>query len=294
MRPDNLRQGPIRFDADARALEAALRKAVRGAVRFDAGSRALYSTDSSNYRQVPIGVVEPRDSGDVLEALKVCRAFGAPVLSRGAGTSLAGQCCNVAVVLDMSRHFNRVLEVDPGGRIARVEPGVILDDLRRAAQPHGLTFGPDPATHEYCTLGGMIGNDSCGVHSVMAAFEGEGARTADQIVELDVVTGDGVRMKVGRTSPEELKRIVAEGGRRGEIYAALAKLRDEYADLIRKRFPDIPRRVSGYNLPFLLPENGFHLARALAGSEGTCVTVLEAALRLIPNPKARTLLVAGF
>src|SRR5262249_7355152 len=128
----------------------------------------------------------------------------------------------------------------------------------------------------------------------MAAFEGEGSRTADQIVELDVVTGDGVRMKVGRTSPEELKRIVADGGRRGEIYAALAKLRDEYADLIRKRFPDIPRRVSGYNLPFLLPENGFHLARALAGSEGTCVTVLEAALRLIPNPKARTLLVAGF
>jgi len=275
-------------------LEAELRRRTRGEVRFDAKHRALYSTDSSNYRQVPIGVVLPRDAADVVETLAVCREAGAPVLSRGAGTSLAGQCCNVAVVLDCSRHFNRVLEVDPARRIARVEPGAILDDLRRAAQPHGLTFGPDPATHEYCTLGGMIGNDSCGVHSVMAAFEGEGAKTADQIVELDVVTGDGIRMKVGRTSEEELARIVAEGGRPGEIYAALAKLRDEYAERIRARFPNIPRRVSGFNLPYLLPENGFHVARALAGSEGTCVTVLEATLRLIPNPKARTLLVAGF
>src|SRR5262249_7269713 len=158
------------------------------------------------------------------------------VLSRGAGTSLAGQCCNVAVVLDMSRHFDRLLEIDPTHKIARVEPGAILDDLRRAAQQHGLTFGPDPASHEYCTLGGMIGNDSCGVHSVMAAFEGEGARTADQIVEMDVVTGDGVRMRVGKTSEEELARIASEGGRRGEIYSALAKLRDEYGERIRKRF----------------------------------------------------------
>jgi FAD/FMN-containing dehydrogenase/Fe-S oxidoreductase len=279
---------------DPRALEKELRRRVRGSVRFDAKARALYSTDSSNYRQVPIGVVLPEDTADVIETLSACRQFGAPVLSRGGGTSLAGQCCNVAVVIDMSRHVHRVLEVDASRRLARVEPGAILDDLRRAAQPHGLTFGPDPATHEHCTLGGMIGNDSCGVHSVMAAFEGDGPRTADQIVELDVVTGDGLRMRVSRTSEEELARIIAEGGRRGRIYADLKSLRDEYCDRIRRRFPDIPRRVSGYNLPYLLPENGFHVARALVGSEGTCVTVLEATLALIPDPKARSLLVAGF
>jgi FAD/FMN-containing dehydrogenase/Fe-S oxidoreductase len=283
-----------RFDGDARGLEVELRRRIAGEIRFDDKHRALYSTDSSNYRQVPIGVVLPRDVDDVLETLRVCRVFGAPVLSRGAGTSLAGQCCNVAVVLDLSKHLNRVLEINPSERLVRVEPGAILDDLRRAAQPHGLTFGPDPATHEYCTLGGMIGNDSCGVHSVMAAFEGEGAKTADQIVEMDVVTGDGLRLRVGKTSREAFDRIVSEGGRRGEIYAALARLRDEYRDLIRTRFPDIPRRVSGFNLPYLLEENGFHVGRALAGSEGTCVTILEASLRLMSNPKARTLLVAGF
>jgi len=275
-------------------LEAALRKRIRGEVRFDSKSRALYSTDSSNYRQVPIGVVLPRDIPDVLETLDLCRKFGAPVLARGGGTSLAGQCCNVAVVLDLSRHVNRVIAIDAERRTARFEPGAILDDLRRAAAVHGLTFGPDPATHEHCTLGGMIGNDSCGVHSVMAAFEGEGARTADQIVEMDVVTGDGLRLTVGKTSETDLERIIAEGGRRGRIYSDLKALRDEHAHLIRARFPDIPRRVSGYNLPYLLPENGFHVARALVGSEGTCVTVLEATALLIPNPKARSLLVAGF
>jgi FAD/FMN-containing dehydrogenase/Fe-S oxidoreductase len=275
-------------------LEKALRRQIRGEVRFDSGSRALYATDSSNYRQVPIGVVLPRDIPDVLETLHLCRRFGAPVLARGGGTSLAGQCCNVAVVLDMSKYVNRVLEIDVEKRIARVEPGTILDDLRRAAQKHGLTFGPDPATHAHCTLGGMIGNDSCGIHSVMAAFEGEGGRTADQIVEMDVVTYDGARLCVGKTSDEELDRILAEGGRRGQIYADLKNLRDKYTTKIREKFPDIPRRVSGYNLPYLLPERGFHVARALTGSENTCVTVLEATVRLIPNPKARSLVVVGF
>ena len=169
---------------DARKLEARLRRSVRGEVRFDAGARALYSTDASNYRQVPIGVVVPRDVSDVLETLALCRQSGSPVLARGGGTSLAGQCCNVAVVIDMSKYMNRVLEIDAGRRLARVEPGTILDDLRRAAESQGLTFGPDPASHRQCTLGGMIGNDSCGVHSVMAAFEGEGARTADNIAAL--------------------------------------------------------------------------------------------------------------
>src|SRR5438270_3257819 len=152
---------------DLAALESALRRNVRGEVRFDNGSRALYATDASNYRQVPIGVVIPRDNDDVSETVAVCRQFGAPVLGRGGGTSLAGQCCNVAVVLDFSKYMNRILELDPERRRARVEPGVICDQLRGAAEQHHLTFAPDPATHKYCTLGGMIGNNSCGVHTVM-------------------------------------------------------------------------------------------------------------------------------
>ena len=275
-------------DVDARGLEQALARTIRGEVRFDAGSRALYATDSSNYRQVPIGVVVPRDREDVLATLELCRRFGAPILGRGAGTSLAGQCCNVAIVLDTSKHFNRILEVDPASRTARVEPGAVLDDLRNAAERHGLTFGPDPATHACCTLGGMIGNNSCGVHSVLAG------KTDDNVLRLEVVAGDGTRVDAGPTSDDELARIVAEGGRRAEIYAGLRSLRDRYAPLIRSRYPDIPRRVSGYNLPHLLPENGFDLARALVGSEGTCAFVLEAKVRLVVSPPARVLVVLGY
>jgi len=292
--PTNLRKGPIAFDVDAEGLARELRRRLRGEVRFDAGSRALYATDASNYRQVPIGVVLPKDVDDVLAAIEVCRRFGAPILSRGGGTSLAGQCCNVAVIVDMSKYMDRVLSIDPDRRLAVVEPGTILDVLRSAAAPHGLTFGPDPATHSNCTLGGMIGNDSCGVHSVMAAFAGTGPRTADQIVELEISTYDGVRLKVSKTSDEELERIVAEEGRRGQIYRDLKSLTERYADQIRERYPDIPRRVSGYNLPYLLPENGFDVARALVGSEGTCVAVLQATAQLIASPKARTLVAVGF
>jgi FAD/FMN-containing dehydrogenase/Fe-S oxidoreductase len=279
---------------DSKMLAAKLREGIRGEVRFDEGSRALYATDASNYRQVPIGVVIPKDVDDVVAAVRVCHDAGAPLLSRGGGTSLAGQCCNVAVVMDFSKHVNRVLSVNPEGRLARVEPGCVLDDLRHAANQHGLTFGPDPATHSHNTLGGMIGNDSCGVHSVMAAFEGDGSRTADNVAELEILTYDGVRMRVGATSDVELEQIIAAGGRKGEIYAKLKALRDKYATQIRARYPRIPRRVSGFNLPFLLPEHGFHVARALVGSEGTCVTVLEATLQLVPNPPARSLVVLGY
>jgi FAD/FMN-containing dehydrogenase/Fe-S oxidoreductase len=274
--------------AGAEALAAELRQAITGEVRFDAGSRALYSTDASNYRQVPIGVVIPRTIEDVVETVSVCQRHGAPILARGGGTSLAGQCCNVAVVLDFSKYLNRIIELDPGSRRARVQPGLVLDDLRDAAEAHGLTFGPDPATHNHCTLGGMIGNNSCGVHSVMAG------KTDDNVEELEVLTYDGLRLRVGPTSEEELQRIVRSGGRRGEIYSRLRELRDRYAPLIRERYPDIPRRVSGYNLPYLLPENGFHVARALVGSEGTCATVLEATVRLVASPPARTLVVLGY
>ena len=276
------------LNVDAAALSAELKRAIRGEVRFDDGSRALYATDASNYRQLPIGVVMPRDASDVVATVALARKFGAPILGRGAGTSLAGQCCNVAVVLDMSKYMHRIAEMNPAEKFARVEPGIVLDDLRREAEKHTLTFGPDPATHAQCTLGGMIGNNSCGVHSIMSG------KTVDNIEELEVLTYDGVRMRVGATSEEELAHIIAAGGRRGEIYAGMRAIRDRYAPLIRERFPRIPRRVSGYNLDELLPENGFHVARALVGTESTCVLVLEAKTKLVYSPPARALLVLGY
>src|SRR5438445_1198435 len=234
----NLRKTALTSNVDAEALAEDLRRGIRGEVRFDEGSRALYATDASNYRQVPIGVVIPRDGEDVAAAIATCRRHGAPVLPRGAGTSLAGQGCNVAVVIDMSRYMNRVIEIDPDHRLARVQPGTVLDDLRDAAECHHLTFGPDPATHSHCTLGGMIGNDSCGVHSVMAG------KTDDNIETLDILTYDGCRMTVGATSSDELERFIHLGGRRGEIYSRLKAISAAYGAFIRQRYPDLPRRVS--------------------------------------------------
>ncbi len=282
------REAARRSPVDRAALESDLRRRVDGEVRFDDGSRALYATDASNYRFTPLGVVLPKTPEAVVEALAACRAHGAPVTPRGDGTALAGQTCNASVIIDFTKYMNRILEIDPDRKIARVQPGVILDHLRRSAERHHLTFGPDPATHRHNTLGGMIGNNSCGVHSVMAG------KTVDNTESLDVVTYDGLRMTVGPTPDEELDRIVAEGGRRGQIYATMKEIRDRCADLIRKRYPKIPRRVSGYNFDQLLPENGFHVARALVGTEGTCVTVLEATLRLVHSPPGRALLVLGY
>jgi FAD/FMN-containing dehydrogenase/Fe-S oxidoreductase len=274
---------------DARALARELESAIEGEVRFSDGDRALYATDSSNYRQVPLGVVLPCSIEDVVRTVAICRKHGAPLVSRGGGTSLAGQTCNTAVVIDFSKYLHRILELDPVRRRARVEPGCILDALRDAAERHHLTFGPDPATHSHNTLGGMIGNNSCGVHSVQTG------RTADNVESLEILTYDGLRLKVGPTSDADLRSILAAGGKRAEIYRKLDELRHRYGDLIRERFPRIPRRVSGYaDLDKLLPENGFDVAKALVGTEGTCVTVLEATLRLVPSPPSRVLVIIGF
>ncbi len=275
------------FDA-AHELESDLRATVRGEIRFDAASRALYATDASNYRQTPIGVVIPRDAADVEATLAACRRLGAAVLPRGAGTSLAGQCCNVAVVLDFSKYMRRLVSLDPERKSAVVEPGIVLDRVREAAEQHHLTFAPDPATHSRCTIGGMIGNNSCGTHSVM------GGLTANNIRSLDVVLYDGTRMTVGATTEEEITAIIARGGRASAIYAGMRRIRDRYADEIRRRFPQIPRRVSGYNLDELLPERGFQVARALVGAEGTLATVVSATLDLMHSPPCRRLAVLGF
>ena len=316
------------MNVNVNALEAELREHVRGEVRFSDGDRALYSTDSSNYRQIPIGVVVPRDREDVIATVAACRKFGAPITCRGGGTSLAGQCCNVAVVIDFTKYMNRVIEIDVEKKLARVEPGLVLDELQKKLKEHGLIFGPDPATHSHCAIGGMLGNNSCGVHSVMAEFYGGGARCSDNLRELEVLLYDGTIMRVGKTDDAALaqitERVVAGGddpgllgsaqlsvagvnaagynpavnasgySRRAEIYKKLIELRDKYGDLVRQRFPKIPRRVSGYNLDDLLHENGFHVARALVGTEGTCAVILEATLELIVNPAARSLLVLGY
>ncbi|MBC5828928.1 MAG: FAD-binding oxidoreductase [Candidatus Eremiobacteraeota bacterium] len=275
-------------NVDSAALEKALRTQLAGEVRFDNGSRAMYSTEASNYRQIPIGVVLPKDAQDVQRCIDICRQFGAPIFSRGGGTSLAGETCNAAVCMDFSKYMHRVLAIDWDKKEARVQPGCVLDDLRDAAEERNLTFGPDPATHNRNTLGGMIGNNSCGMHAQMAG------KVEENTNELDIITYDGLRMRVGPTSDEQLQTIIAQGGRRGEIYAGLRDLRDRYADLIREKFPKIPRRVSGYALDQLLPENGFNVGRALVGTESTCVTVVEANLRLVPSPPCRTLVVFGF
>jgi FAD/FMN-containing dehydrogenase/Fe-S oxidoreductase len=269
-------------------LQQELRRRVEGEVRFDAGSRALYSTDASNYRLIPLGVVVPRHEGDVIAAAALARDNEMPILPRGGGTSLAGQTCNHALVFDFSKYLNSIRQLDAERRIAVVEPGVVLSQLNHAAAKLDLQFAPDPTTKDRCCLGGMIGNNSCGAHSVQYG------KTVDNLLELDALLYDGTRMRLGANSGEQIAQTIAHGGRIGEIYAQLAALRDRHADRIRGGFPHLPRRVSGYNLDQLLPENGFHLARALTGSEGTLALTLSAIVQLVERPRHRALLMMGF
>jgi FAD/FMN-containing dehydrogenase/Fe-S oxidoreductase len=273
---------------DIVALETELRARVDGEVRFDTGTRATYATDASNFRQVPIGVVVPRTVDAAVDAIAVCHRQGAPLLSRGGGTSLAGQCTNTAVVLDWSKYCNRIVSVDPAARSCVVEPGIVLDVLNEQLSEHGLRFGPEPATHPNCTLGGMIGNNSCGATAQRTG------KVVDNTEALEVVLHDGTRFWCGGTSDTEYADIERHGDRRASIYRALRRMRDDYADEIRSRYPDIPRRVSGYNLDSLLPENTFHIGQLLVGSESTLVTVLRAKLTLVPVVKKRTLVVLGY
>jgi FAD/FMN-containing dehydrogenase/Fe-S oxidoreductase len=279
---------PIDVFDQAAVLETELKRTLKGEVRFDRGSRALYATDGSNYRQIPIGLVVPRDDADVIATVTACRKYGAPVLARGAGTSLAGQCCNVAVILDFTKYMNKIIEINIEQGFARVQPGVVLDTLRNQAEKHLLTFAPDPSTHNRCTIGGMIGNNSCGTHSLL------GGKTVDNVDELRTLLYDGTQLTVAATGDKDLETKISDGGRESDIYTKLRLIRDRYSSLIRARFPQIPRRVSGYNLDELLPERGFHVARALVGTEGTCAIVLEAKLKLIHSPQHRTLVGIGY
>ncbi|MCH0562040.1 MULTISPECIES: FAD-binding and (Fe-S)-binding domain-containing protein [unclassified Streptomyces] len=255
-------------------LEAELRGTVRGEVDFGVTARALTTMDASNHRRVPLGVVAPRDADDVAAVLEACRARGVPVVARGAGTSIAGQATGTGVVLDFTRHMNRLLRLDPQARTAVVQPGLVLDRLQEAAAPYGLRFGPDPSTHSRCTLGGMVGNNSCGAHSVAWGT------TADSVAGLDVITARGRRLRLGREwagAPDGLREL-AEGN--------LARL--------RTGFPGLPRRISGYALDALLPENGADVARSFCGSEGTLAVLTQAVVRLVEAPPARALAVLGY
>jgi FAD/FMN-containing dehydrogenase/Fe-S oxidoreductase len=269
-------------------LESALREGIRGDVEFGSGTRAVYATDSSNYRQVPIGVVFPRDETDVVSALTICARFDAAVLGRGAGTSLAGQGCNEAVVVDFSRYMTAILEIDPVARIARVQPGVVLDDLRAAAEAHGLTFGPDPATHAWCTLGGMIGNNSCGTHALFAG------KTVDNVERLRVVTYGGASYEFGSYDDEQYADLVKSGAAEARIVGSLREIGRRSAELVASRFPELPRRVSGFNLDQILPGQPVHVARLLVGTESTCGLITEATVRLIPSPAHRRLVILAY
>lgn len=276
------------LDNAVNTLKNDLRRAVDGEVRFDPGTRATYSTDASNYRQFPIGVVVPRTPEAAEKAVRVCRDHDVPILSRGGGTSLAGECCNVAVVIDWSKYCTGVVDLDVEAGVVVVEPGIKLDELNTALADTGWMVGPKPATHVSCTIGGMVGNNSCG--STAQAY----GKMADSVRRMEVLTYDGERMWVGPTSDGDYQRIVDAGGRRAELYRGMRRIRDAYADEVRSRYPDIPRRVSGYDLDSLLPVHGFDVARLLVGSESTLVTVLRVEVSLVPIPKAHVLALLGF
>ena len=280
---EDLRARPRGVESvDAHSLARELTQSISGEVRFSAGSRALYANDASAYRQVPLGVVVPRTADDVVATVALCREFEAPVFARGAGTGLAGQTVNEAVLIDFSKYMRELVEIDYESMRARVQPGLVLDRLRDKAEEQNLTFGPDPATHSRCTLGGMIGNNSCGVHSIIAGV------TADNVESLDVLLYDGTRLTVGRGDD------AIRGAGADQLIAQLRALADRWGDRVREGFPQIPRRISGYNLDRLLPERGFDVAAALVGTECTCCFVLEAELKLIPSPQHRSLVLLGY
>ncbi|MFJ4711483.1 FAD-binding and (Fe-S)-binding domain-containing protein [Streptomyces sp. NPDC088785] len=258
-------------------LARELRAAVRGGVDFSVTARALNTMDASNYRRVPLGVLTPADRDDVAAALEVCRRYGVPVVARGGGTSIAGQATGTGLVVDFTRHMNGLVALDPEARTAVVRPGLVLDRLQAAAAPYGLRFGPDPSTHSRCTLGGMIGNNSCGAHSVAWGT------TADSVTALDVLTSDGTARRLGRGWGD------APDGLRALLEGELATVRTGFAP-----YAGLPRRISGYAVDALLPERGADLARFLCGTEGTLGLVTEATVRLVEAPRATALAVLGY
>jgi FAD/FMN-containing dehydrogenase/Fe-S oxidoreductase len=274
--------------AEVNDLERELGKAIRGNVRFDAGSRLLYSTDASMYQMEPVGVVIPRDADDVQAAIETAARHKVAILPRGGGTSLTGQTVNHALVLDFSRYMDQVLEVNAEELWARVQPGLVQDNLNHHVRALGLGFGPDTSTSNRATLGGMLGNNSGGSHSIAYGL------TVEHVIELTTVLADGSRAVFGEVTPDEFAAKCRAPGLEGQIYREVARIRDTYAEEIQAKYPAHWRRVSGYNLNELVPAIGrrhatngkpLNMARLIVGSEGTFLTVVEAKMRLIRRPK---------
>ncbi|MEV5439988.1 FAD-binding and (Fe-S)-binding domain-containing protein [Streptomyces sp. NPDC052682] len=275
------------MSGDLASLVARLAETAPGLrVETGPGPTGPYAYDASNYRVAPRAVVFPRGAGDVAAVLRACREAGVPVTARGGGTSMAGNAVGPGVVLDFSRYMNRILDIDPSARTARVEAGVVLDALRSATALHGLTFGPDPSSHSRCTLGGMIGNDACGNRSVRHG------RTSGHIEALEIVTADGVRAVADRTGlhaadPRDAQHVA-------RLAARVRRLVEDNLEPIRTELGRVPRQVSGYQLHHLLPEHGFDMARGLVGTEGTCAVVTAATVRLVATAQASALLTLGY
>jgi FAD/FMN-containing dehydrogenase len=279
-----------------RELHEALTRAISTHdVRYDRVSRALYSTDASVYQIVPLMVAFPTTADDVVAAVRVCGQFGVPITARGGGTSQAGQPIGPGVILDCSRHFDRVLEINPAERWVRVEPGCVLDDLNLALKLHRLQFAPDISTSNRATIGGMIANNSSGARSVLYG------KTIDHVLELKTVLSDGSLIHLKPVIPLELEAKCSQQDLEGACYRVIRRLAAEHADEIDRRFPKIMRRVGGYNLDAFVPTsefgpigNDFNLARLFVGSEGTLGLTVEAKLRLVELPRARATLVVEF
>jgi FAD/FMN-containing dehydrogenase/Fe-S oxidoreductase len=277
------------------ALVRHLRRHIRGEVRFDPTSRRLYSTDASIYQIEPLGVVIPKTVEDIVVTVQIAAEMRVPITARGGGTSLSGQAIGTGIVLDCSKYLNGILDIDPVARVARVQPGVVLDQLNRALLPHGLQFGPDVATASRANLGGMIGNNSAGSRSVVYG------KTIDHVRWLGAILSDGTQTKFGPVSPAEWERCATSRSLEGNIYRGVRRIVLENADEIGQRFPRIVRRVSGYNLDALRAglcqtdnSRPLNMAQLLTGSEGTLAIVTEAELGLLPRPTVRGLLVPHF
>ena len=260
-------------------IEAELKKRIEGEIRFDRTSRLLYSTDASIYQIEPIGVVVPRHKNDVQSTIEIANKLGVTILPRGGGTSLAGQAVGHSIVLDFSKYMHNVLEVNEKDLWCRVQPGLVQDELNAHVRGIGLQFGPDTSTSNRATIGGMVGNNSSGAHSLTYG------KTLDHVIELSVLLADGSEVVLRDLSPEAVERISRADGIEGRAYREVFRLAQQNRNEILARYPKIMRRVSGYNLDEFVKPQPFNLSRMVVGSEGTLATVVEAKMRLVPKPK---------
>ena len=271
--------------SDTAELIHDLNKIVQGEVRSDDMSRTLWSTDASIYQIKPVAIVLPKSKDDVISVIETCTKYGISVLPRGGGTSLAGQTVGESVIIDFSRYMHNLKEVNVEEQWVKTQPGIILDELNQKIEKHGFLFAPDPSTSNRANVGGALGNNSCGAHSVMWG------KTIDNTLELDAILSDGTPAKLGPLTGENLEYKMRMTGLEGDIYRNLFRIGESHRDEILKRYPKIQRRVSGYNLDEFVGGNDFNMGKFVVGSEGTLLTITEAKLKIVPIPKVKCLAV---